>query len=90
MQNEALIAETGRLLAALPEDKARTVRDFAAFLAQQLWASLPLVDDNLSVNETEEEFRADMAAVVRHSVSFEWLHDEPDIYTDDDLIERYK
>lgn len=90
MQNEALIAETGRLLAALPEDKARTVRDFAAFLAQQLWASLPLVDDNLLADETEEEFQADMMAIMRHNTAFDWLHDEPDLYTDDDLIERYK
>lgn len=90
MHNEALIAETGRLLAALPEDKARAVRDFAAFLAQQLWAALPTVEDPLPASETEEEFRANVSAAVRHSSSFDWLHDEPDLYTDDDLIERYK
>ena len=90
MHNEALIAETGRLLAALPEDQARSVRDFAAFLAQKLWAELPVVDDPLTADETEEEFRADMAAIIRHSGSFDFLYDEPDLYTDDDLIERYK
>ena len=90
MRNETLIAETGQLLAALPEDKARTVRDFAAFLAQQIWADLPLVEDPSAETETEEEFRADIAAIVRHSSSFDWLHDEPDLYTDEDLIKRYK
>lgn len=90
MRNEALIAETGRLLAALPEDQARSVRDFAAFLTQQAWASLPLVDDNLSADETEEEFRADVTAVTLLTSAFDWLRDEPDLYTDDDLIERYK
>ena len=90
MRNEALIAETGRLLAALSEDKAQSVRDFAAFLVQQTWASLPLVDDNLSADETEREFRADIAAVTLHTSAFDWLHDEPNLYTDDDLIERYK
>ena len=90
MRNEALIAETGRLLAALSEDKAQSVRDFAAFLVQQTWASLPLVDDNLSADETAGEFRADIAAVTLHTSAFDWLHDEPDLYTDDDLIERYK
>lgn len=90
MRNEALIAETGRLLAALPEDKARSVRDFAAFLVQQTWASLPLVDDNLSADETEGEFRADVAAITLHTSAFDWLHDEPDLYTDDDLMKRYK
>ena len=90
MHNEALIAETGRLLAALPEDKARTVRDFAAFLAQQLWAELPMVEDPSAATETEEELRADVTAIIQRSTSFDWLHDEPDLYTDDDLIERYK
>ena len=90
MHNQALIAETSRLLATLPEDKARTVRDFAAFLAERLWAELPTVEDPLLANETEEEFRADMAAIVSYSGSFDWLHDEPDLYTDDDLVERYK
>lgn len=90
MHNETLIAETGRLLAALPEDRARSVRDFAAFLAQQLWAVLPVVEDPSAAAETEEEFRADIAAIVSHSGSFDWLRDEPDLYTDDDLIERYK
>ena len=90
MRNEALIAETCRLLAALSEDKAQSVRDFAAFLVQQTWASLPLVDDNLSADEMEGEFRADVAAVTLHTNAFDWLHDEPDLYPDDDLIERYK
>ncbi|WP_210513654.1 hypothetical protein [Hymenobacter terricola] len=75
MHSEALIVETGRLLAALPGDKARTVRDFAAFLAQQLWAELPMVEDPWAATETEEAFRADVAAAVRHSDSFDWLHD---------------
>ena len=90
MRNETLIAETGRLLAALPEAQAQSVRDFAAFLAQQTWANLPLVADPLPATETEAEFRADVAAIVGHSSSFDFLYDEPDLYTDDDLIERYK
>lgn len=90
MHNQALIAETGRLLAALPADKAQTVRDFAAFLARQHWDNLPVVDDPSIADETEEELRADIAAIVSYSGSFDWLHDEPDSYTDDDLIERYK
>ena len=65
MHNETLIAETGRLLAALPEDRARSVRDFAAFLAQQLWAELPLVEDPTTAPETEEGLRADIPAIIR-------------------------
>ena len=76
MRNEALIAEIGSLLAGLPEDKAQEVRDFAAFLAQQTWANLPLVDDNLSDTETEEEFAADMQAVLQHSRAYDFLQEE--------------
>ena len=76
MRNEALIAEIGSLLAGLPEDKAQEVRDFAAFLAQQTWANLPLVDDNLSDTETEEEFAADMQAVLQQSRAYDFLQEE--------------
>ncbi|RYY21652.1 MAG: hypothetical protein EOO36_00175 [Cytophagaceae bacterium] len=82
MRNETLIAETGRLLAALSEEQARTVRDFAAFLAQQAWQNLPLVDDNLSADETEEEFVADIQAIQQHSRAYDFLHDEPDLAQD--------
>ena len=96
-----LIAETDHLLASLPEDKVRSVRDFAAFLAgqtaqassitsdkarseqdseavlaQQAWANLPLVDDNLSTDETEEEFAADTKAIIQHSRAYDFLHDD--------------
>lgn len=76
MRNEALIAETGRLLAALPEDKARSVRDFAAFLAQQAWATLPVVADDLSADETKEEFAADLRAIQQSSRAYDFLSEE--------------
>ena len=76
MRNELLIAETSRLLAALPEDKARTVRDFAAFLAEQLWAALPLVEATLSADETEEDFAADVHAIQQHSRAYDFLHED--------------
>ncbi|MDJ0366248.1 hypothetical protein QMK33_13900 [Hymenobacter sp. H14-R3] len=82
MRNETLIAETGRLLAALSEEQARTVRDFAAFLAQQAWHNLPLVDDNLSADETEEEFAADIRAIQQHSRAYDFLHDESSLSED--------
>ena len=76
MRNEILIAETSRLLAALPEDKAKSVRDFAAFLAEQLWASLPLVEAELDENETEEQFAADLKAIQQQSRAYEFLHED--------------
>lgn len=76
MRNEALIAETGRLLAALPEEQARSVRDFAAFLAQQVWANLPLVEVELDEHETEEQFAADVQAIQQHSRAYDFLHED--------------
>jgi hypothetical protein len=76
MRNETLIAETGRLLAALSEEQARTVRDFAAFLAQQAWHNLPQVEDNLSADETEEEFAADVQAIQQHSRAYDFLESD--------------
>ena len=76
MQNEALIAETGRLLAVLSEEQARTVRDFAAFLAQQAWANLPLVEAKLDANETEDEFATDVRIIQRHSRAYNFLHED--------------
>lgn len=90
MSHQQIIEQTSKLLARLPEDKAQTVLDFANFLTQQRWAALPLVEDPLPDTETEEEFRADVTAIARHTRAFDWLHDEPDLYTDDDLLERYK
>ncbi|RZK16404.1 MAG: hypothetical protein EOO56_20005 [Hymenobacter sp.] len=76
MRNETLIAETGRLLASLSEEQARTVRDFAAFLTQKAWHNLPLVDDNLSANGTEEEFAADSRAIQQHSRAYDFLQED--------------
>lgn len=90
MSHQQIIERTSRLLARLPEEKAQTVLDFATFLTQQRWAELPLVEDPLPDSETEEEFRADIAAIASYTKAFDWLHNEPDLYTDDDLIERYK
>ena len=76
MRNELLIAETSRLLAALPEDKARTVRDFAAFLAEQLWAALPVVEAEILADETEEDFAADVRAVQQYSRAYDFLRED--------------
>jgi hypothetical protein len=76
MRNEALIAETGRLLASLPEAQAQSVRDFAAFLAQQAWAALPLVEAELDADETEADFQADLQAIQQQSRAYDFLHND--------------
>ena len=38
----------------------------------------------------EKELSRDLTWLAANGGAFDWLHDEPDLYTDDDLIERYK
>lgn len=86
MLNETLIAETGRLLAALPEDKAAEVVDFARFLLWQTEASAAqsVVADDLALARAS-------ARHVETSPVFAFLHDPvEDVYTVDDLKVRYQ
>ena len=75
MRNETLIAETSRLLASLPEIQAQSVRDFAAFLAQQAWKLLPIVEAELDANETEADFGADVRAIQQQSKAYDFLNE---------------
>ncbi|MBF9222560.1 hypothetical protein [Hymenobacter ruricola] len=76
MRNETLIAETGRFLASLSEAQAQSVRDFAAFLAQQTWDNLPIVAAELDADETEADFAADMRIIQQQSRAYDFLNEE--------------
>ena len=75
MRNETLITETSRLLASLPEGQAQSVRDFAAFLAQQAWDRLPMVEAELDTNETEADFAADLRTIQQQSKAHDFLNE---------------
>ena len=56
-----LIAETDHLLANLPEDKVRSVRDFAAFLAGQAAQASSVTGDKARSEQDSEAFLAQQA-----------------------------
>ena len=88
MSHQQIIAEVQQLLEGLPEQQVASVRDFAAFLAQQKDRSV-LTELQLDTPaEPERVFRADLTAIIGHSKAYDFLNNEPDLYSDDDLIER--
>jgi hypothetical protein len=71
MSRQQIVEETNQLLATLPEVQAQSVRDFAAFLAQQTWDNLPLVEAELDATETEADFAADVRAIQQNSRAYD-------------------
>lgn len=75
MEKETLIKRTIKTLSKLPQDKVKEVSDFADFIAKK----------------HEEEFlQKGMKILVSESKSFYFLQDEEDLYTVEDLKEKYK
>lgn len=75
MTREKLIKKTVDSLSKLPDQKIKEVADFADFL-------LSKIDDQIIVEGIQK-----MAA---ESKAFAFLEDEEDIYTVEDLKEKYK
>ncbi|HAC25378.1 MAG: hypothetical protein ACK5V5_11835 [Cyclobacteriaceae bacterium] len=75
MSKDLLIKKTVDHLARLPETEVKQVSEFAEFLLRKL-------DDRL-LNEGIEQF-------ISGSSGYKFLQDEEDIYTVNDLRERYK
>lgn len=75
MSKDLLIKKTVDHLARLPETEVKQVSEFAEFLLRKL-------DDRL-LNEGIKQF-------ISGSSGYKFLQDEEDIYTVDDLRERYK
>ena len=75
MTREALLQQTIERLSKLPEQKLIEVNDFAEFL-------LSRIDDQLLTQG--------IAKLTAESGAFKFLESEPDMYTDQDLKERFK
>jgi hypothetical protein len=75
MNREQLLDETIQKLNKLPSEKIQEINHFAEFL-------LSKIDDKIIV-----EGIAEMAA---KSKAFNFLSDEEDLYTVNDVIEKYK
>jgi hypothetical protein len=77
MQLEELIARFKRL----PASRRQEVMDFVTFLEQRHGVSPP----SEQVDWSEQEFQA-----MSIEQSMRGLEDEPDLYSDDDLTERWR
>lgn len=75
MTRDSLIEKTLQHLAQLPDQKVKEVSDFAEFL-------LSKIDGQL--------ITAGIQKMVSESQSFEFLEEEDEIYSEEDLKERYK
>jgi hypothetical protein len=92
MSKQEIIAEATHLLDQLPADKAIEVLTLLAYAVQEAKSDIDLQAHYASLvhQKEEEDLRRDIMWAVEHGGAFDWLHDEPDIYTDEDLIEKYK
>ena len=75
MSKQELINRTLEIVSKLPSEKIQEVKDFADFILKKL-------DD--------ETLQKGLKELVSKSKSYEFLNDEEDLYTVEDLKEKYK
>jgi hypothetical protein len=75
MTRQALIKQTIENLSKLPDYQLKEVADFAEFLLRK-------IDDTLIAKGVQE--------LNSNSQSFRFLENDDDLYTEDDLKEKYK
>jgi hypothetical protein len=75
MGKETLIKRTLKTLSRLPHDKVKEVSDFADFILKK---------------QEEESLQKGMEILISESNAFYFLKDEEDLYTVEDLKEKYK
>lgn len=75
MTREILIKKTIDNLAKLPDQKLKEVSDFAEFLLNK-------IESQLMTEEIQQ--------LIAGSKAFQFLEDEEDLYSIDDLKERYR
>ncbi len=75
MSRHQLVNQAIETINQLPEDKISEVIDFASFVLKRY---------------EETQLQKGIERLVERSDTFAFLHDEEDLYTLDDLKERYK
>lgn len=75
MTREAIIQKTMQVLSALPADKIEEISDFADYILRKY-------DDQVLQQE--------MQTLVEQSDTFDFIKEEEDLYSIDDLKERFK
>ena len=74
MIRETLINKTIKTLSKLPNDKVREVSDFTEYILKKY---------------EEETLQSGIAKLVSDSNAFQYLNDDEDLYTVNDIIEKY-
>lgn len=74
MSREILIKRTLKALSKLPEDKIQEVHDFADFILKKY---------------DEEALQNGIEYLVSESETFDFLNEEEELYSQDDLKEKY-
>ena len=74
MTRKAIIERTLKAINQLPEEKAEEISDFAEFMMKQY---------------EEQQLSKGIHQLTVNSQSFDFLNDEEDIYTEEDLKEKY-
>jgi len=75
MTREAIIQRTIEVLSALPDDKIEEVSDFAAYILTKY---------------DERSLQKEMQTLIEQSDAFNFVREDEEIYSADDLKERYK
>ncbi len=75
MTKKALINKTIETLSQLPQDKIKEVHDFADFILKKY---------------DEEILQRGVEKLVSDSKAFDFLNEDEDLYSSDDLKEKYK
>jgi len=75
MTKEALINKTLKTISQLPQDKIKEVNDFADFILKKY---------------DEEVLQKGIEKLVSNSKTFDFLKEEEDIYSPEDLKEKFK
>lgn len=74
MTRQAIIERTLKAINHLPEEKAEEISDFAEFMMKQF---------------EEQQLSKSTQRLTANSQAFAFLNDEEDLYTEDDLKEKY-
>ena len=74
MTREDIIQKTVKTLNLLPAEKAGEVSDFADYILKK---------------HEEHTLQKGIQKLVEQSQTFQFLHDEEDLYTEDDIKERF-
>ena len=75
MTKETLIKKTIKILSQLPQDKVNEVNDFASFILKKY---------------EEESLQKGIEQIVSKSKVYDFLNEEEDLYSVEDLKEKYK